>query len=251
MSEKKQKVFNPEEFEKFVRTWTKVRMKKDLSFKPLPSGFIKFRRDFDDDVMDVIDFKTGISIKQCFCGKNPHTEDCLTWPHLTLTSLDPNFQEVCIHSLWLEPVEFYKEEQVQIQEMKIEEIATGVTEVVSKNIITIVKNPEKIFAEKSKDDNEKKYAFVLFRDGELIIEDANNSQSKDFIFDQSSGQWILGDAVTDIGVVSWLNHGSSMAMVIEADYVQLEILMKISHRLLRGLLENRVIKLVGKAFEQV
>lgn len=246
MREKDKKEFNPVEFEKFVRTWAKVKMKKDLNCKPLPSGFVKFKKEFDDDVMDVLDFKTGISIKQCFCGKNPHTEDCLTWPHVTLTLLDPNFQQVCIHSLWLEPVEF--NEDVKTQSMEIEEISPGITSVISNDITTIMKDPRIIFANPAETFVREKYVWIsVTKNAGLQILDIDEICNSDFVFDEKAQEWLFNNLAGRIGEivpVDGNNQSNGFEVVMRGEKDSLLSLFhffgEISKRTLKNSIKDRI-----------
>ncbi|MEI7890388.1 MAG: hypothetical protein WCI36_00305 [bacterium] len=238
MKEKHEKVFDPLEFENFVKTWRTARMKKDLGYRPLPPGFMRFREELQDDVLEILDLKKGISVKKCFCGKTPHSENCLIWPHLTATILDSSDKEACIHSLWLEPVEFFptvkKEVSAPVEESQGEEKIT--VEVWENLPIVSVKKGE-----------EKQYAFVLLGEGTIAIENAKDPKNPNFVFDPNTGQWLFMDLSSEVGEVKWFKNSVAAAMVIEANSQQLEVLIKIFTEILGNTLKDKVIK----AFREV
>ena len=210
MEKKHMKPFDAENFKSYVRTWTKVRMKKELKCWPLPPGFVQFRKLLDDEVFDVLEIHDGVCLTRCLCGQVPHTDECLTWPHLTVTILDPEEEPRRIHSFWLEPVEFLpKAETLNVKVEKDAEL-----EINTEQSVEIIQELLPELSEKMK----LNFSILNFTIDGIEILDAETFANKnsDFMIDLETGHWILGEKEYVAGSIV-KTSGNSAILVLEGD----------------------------------
>ncbi|HBI33827.1 MAG TPA: hypothetical protein DEA43_04260 [Candidatus Moranbacteria bacterium] len=214
MSEKNkhenEKTFDPVAFEAFVRTWVKVSLKEVLNLKTVPPSFDVLKKVMGRGIFDVLKVEDGNSLKKCLCEKDPHTEDCLSWHHLSVKILDSEGNNRWVHSLWLNPVEVLPIEKVSIETPAetektsvIENISAGVAEVkVSESTSVTIKNPEIIFPKAVQENVKKNYCWVSFsQSAELKIVDIEEVCNPEFLFDEDAQEWIFYELTGKVGEI--------------------------------------------------
>ncbi len=238
---KQGKLFDAKLFENYVRTWKSVKLKKELKLKTVPPSFRDFVEWLDDGIFEVLDVKQGNTINLCLCKQDPHTEDCLTWPHLSVIVEDLEGNIRPIHSLWLEPVEFLSpmekvKELIEIVESMPEDL-TDIKEELQN------KPGEEPLIEIAQEQINKKYSFVvLLADGTVVVEDPENSVNPDFAFDSKTGQWLFTDCVEEEGALRHFKNSTAVAMVIEADSDQLRLLVQTFLEILSDAVGEKILK---------
>ncbi|HBU11108.1 MAG: hypothetical protein US57_C0026G0004 [Candidatus Moranbacteria bacterium GW2011_GWC2_37_73] len=244
--------FDPVAFEVFVRTWKTVKLKKELNLKTIPPSFRDFIILLDDEIFEVLDVKKGNSVTLCLCGKVPHTEDCLTWPHLSVVIEDLEGNIRPIHSLWLEPVEFLPDEKNSVGSVVIQNPAetekSGIAEevvaqeIISENVLggdahlaedivegipeQVMENMAQAFLENfSKVDRMEFMVVYLNKEGTLLVRPIDEFPCDDFISDYKTGQWLFGDLEGAFGELVFLEKdcpSKGFIMVIESKNAQLQ-----------------------------
>jgi len=210
--------FNPEEHKKVALTWTRVRMKNDLDFRPLPPTFVQFSEQFKDGILSVDRTKTrdGTVLKRCLCGKIPCDIGCLTWPNLSLTVTAENNQQAAIHSNWVDPVEILPIEEDDgsfIEENDTFDDDLQPQELVVENNFAPVERPvaetaAQEYQERAVEIKEDKLMAVqLNAKGELLVCSLEDFiKAEEFCFDDTSGAWLFGDIVGELNKASILGE---------------------------------------------
>ncbi|MDD5463845.1 MAG: hypothetical protein PHP62_01750 [Candidatus Moranbacteria bacterium] len=203
-----EKVFNPVVFEALVRTWVKVSLKEVLNLKTVPPSFDVLKKVMGRGIFDVLKVEDGNSLKKCLCEKEPHTEDCLSWHHLSVKILDSEGNNRWVHSLWLNPVEVLPIEKVSIETpaetektLVIKNISKGVMEVkATEKTSVIIKDPSVIFAKAEKKIATKKYFWIsASKDAVLKVVDIVEINNADIVIDEVNQEWFSFEMIGKIG----------------------------------------------------
>jgi len=244
----KEQVFDASEFRNFVLTWKTAKMKETLGYKS-PPGFLKLKEQLDDEVLEIVEIKEGISLNLCLCGKIPHDACCLTWPHLTLSVLNSEGQLFAIHSLWLEPVEFLPtvEKVVHEFEVKGEVLENKIRDAIVEPFQKTIESEQEIVVEKflknfSVEDRNDLIVVHFDAKGELTICQLDKFEKDDFIFDYASGSWIFGDTDGTIGKASFLgnNQQCGFMLILEGKVEQVRELSQVLTTSLKAIFNKEI-----------
>jgi hypothetical protein len=242
--EKKVEIFDPEKYRIYVLTWATGVMKENLKYKTPSEVFLETSRrlaELDDGVCRIIGFEECAPIKKCFCGHDPHTDDCLTWPHLKLLVLDPNDEERWIHDLWMRPVTFKKSgnndadaiensgdvvsdsDTVDSQVPAPATITDKLDELTEVLVPVVVTQDVREMLQAAATD----YTLVIFKNGKMSVENASLSGDPELTLDDESGEWLYTDKCAKIGDVIFFDNDQfrGFVSVIEAEPEQLRLLI--------------------------
>lgn len=235
-----EKLFDPTEHEAKVKTWKTIKMKEYLDYRKPYAAFLNIKNgldNLDDGICTLVDSK-HIKGGNCLCGKVPHTNDCLFWPHFTLIVLNPDENRVSIPSLWVEPVTFksneaanktaveivLEETTVPQESVFVEEDDTFADKLPPQEAVIEGRVLESVTQKDVEGITETKEAELIIvhlnAKGKLLIYPLENFiKEEEFCFvDEKKDVWLFGDIAGNLNKVSILGDDQKDGFLIVMEF---------------------------------